>query len=651
MAEPSHRFSGLDGARGMLMALFILAHLGLTSLYGAWILLTCFFVVSGFLITSILIRQYQRTGRVGWWDFYRRRARRLIPALIALMVVVTTWALIDGTFDDKARMRGDLISTSFFVQNWRLISQQDNYFHLFSGASFFRHAWTLAVEEQFYIVSPFVIALLVALRSRRLRLVILGVGIAISAWIGASIGVETVAQQARVYYGTDTRISGILVGIALAFWWTPDRTFTRSRVDAVGWGGMALLVGASLVVTPMSPFMLAGGGLVLVALATVGPLIAMVWEGETSISRALSWRPLVWLGERVYGFYLWHWPIKLWLDRYVPDWPVALDILVGFGATALVAGISYRFLEAPIIAGGLRGWVGQRWARPVGVLALTSIVVSVVLLGRAADPARLAASVPPLVAGTPQYQPGDDTHDVGIFGDSVSVGLIQDLPHEKYSDLAVQQLGGIGCGVTAWTPLLFNEAPVAEDPECREAKRDLQQHVQDHHLKLVVMMGGQVASLPQFDGDGQVHAAMSQAHLSELDAGLDHLRNAARAGGAEFAIATVPCRDITGNGFAPEEQERVKRYIAAHPDEVADVNDPTDLNRHLQQWAQKRSVPVLDLYSALGCSKGFVAERAGYQMFKDELHFTPAGSAIVWTWLAPQIRSTLEGSTSEGGAS
>lgn len=639
VSQRVNRLEALDGLRGLFLMLLVIGHLGLYRLAGAWILLTAFFFISGYLITTILLRQYQYSGSISIMKFYRGRARRLLPGLVLVVLAVVTWAVFFANADDRRLLKGDALATLGFVMNWRLISQGDDYFGNFDTASFFRHAWTLGVEEQYYIISPFLVLLLISLRSNRWRVALLGSAILASTAWAAHIGVATIADHARVYYGTDTRIAAILVGVGLAFVLAFGWRAPRWLITLGGPISVVIALAMTWLVDARSAFMFERGGLLFfTAVCAVGTIAVM--DGR---SRVLDWvftlKPLVWCGVRIYGIYLWHWPIKLWLERYAPMWSTKTVILVGIILTLCVAWLSYKYLEEPVMRRGMR----TTWGR-VGMRTMTSIsaLTMIVLLTFGlpwSDRRDEAADFGSLVAGAERYEAGDTNLTVGVYGDSVATGLVADFPQHRFSDLHVLQLGGIGCGITTWTPAMLEVQHRAEYPPCVEAKSELETRVRDRGIDVVVMAGGHADSVSQWDENNVLHEPLSQTHIEAMYASLDDLHAKSLAGGAQaFVLVTVPCRDVTGAGFTPEERPKVLRYLAEHPDEQATMSDPRRLNVKLVEWADARDVPVLDLYTAMGCQNGFTPERNGHRLYKDEIHFSIPGAAMVWSWLAPEVR-------------
>lgn len=330
-----------------------------------------FLVISGFLITALMLAEFQRTDRIDLRNFWRRRAKRLLPALFLVIAGVTAYMAIVLP-DELIDIRGEVIAALVYVTNWFLTFSNESYFEALGRPSPLRHLWSLALEEQWYLIWPLVFAFL--LRITRGRLVVMGVLIGAAAL--ASTGLMAVLYDpdidpSRIYYGTDTRASGLLLGAVLALIWSPWklspnlRTGGRIGLDVAAMGGLAGLLVLFWRLDEFSSFLYQGGFL-LVGLFTCATIIAAVHPCGTLVSRALGWRPLVWLGTRSYGLYLWHWPVIVFsrsrLDINMSGWQ--LD-LARIALSLILAEVSFRLVEQPIRSGALGrlGW-RLRLARP-----------------------------------------------------------------------------------------------------------------------------------------------------------------------------------------------------------------------------------------------------------------------------------------------
>lgn len=325
---------GVDGVRALAVGAVVAYHAGAGWLPGGFLGVDVFLVISGYLITSLLLAERRATGSIDLVRFWMRRARRLLPAVVVMIaVVLAAMAILHP--DEVGRLRGAVGASLAYVTNWYQVLAEQSYFAEFARPSVFQHLWSLAVEEQFYLLWPPILAACIATVGRRRLVAGVVAGIVAStvlAWVLFTPG----GDPSRIYYGTDTRLGGLLVGVCLAFAWPVERLAGAARrgagalLDAAGVGALAVL--AALLLT-MGEFesRLYRGGFLLVALVTA-VVLAVVAHPSSRLGRVFSAPLLVWIGVRSYGIYLWHWPV-LMLTR--PDRDVPFS---GFGlATVQIA--------------------------------------------------------------------------------------------------------------------------------------------------------------------------------------------------------------------------------------------------------------------------------------------------------------------------
>jgi len=341
---------GLDGLRALAVIAVLLFHAGY--LQGGFLGVDLFFALSGFLITSLLLRDATTSG-VGLGTFWGRRARRLLPAVLALLVVVSLWAAAFGSPADLDGVRRDGPWALFYVANWHFIADAGGYWQSFSQPSMFDHLWSLAIEEQFYLVWPVVI-LAIWRWSRRPHAALFitcVVGIVVS--FALMLFLYDGGDPTRVYMGTDTRAASLLAGALAAT--APGRRFTRDLVRRLGGATTTLLVvvGAMVLwswtaVDGASAVGLYRGGLLLHSLACA-LLVAVVATAPASPgSRALGCRPLAWVGVMSYGLYLWHWPVYVVLSPDRTGWDGLALLVPRLALSTALAVASYRLVENPI---------------------------------------------------------------------------------------------------------------------------------------------------------------------------------------------------------------------------------------------------------------------------------------------------------------
>lgn len=358
VAALAGHIDGLDGIRAFAVIAVVAFHLWPRGIPGGFLGVDVFFVVSGFLITTLLLREGNRTGRVDTVAFWRRRARRLLPALIVVVVVT----LIVASMVSRDLLVGidrQTLGALTFSSNWLEIRAGADYFDS-SSPVLFGPFWSLAVEEQFYLFWPLILIGVLALAhsaAARVRIVA-GIGVVSALLMG--VWFRPGSNPTRVYYGTDTHLFGLMFGaaVALAFaggvgvvaqrrWWRLRR-----------WVGFLALIGLVLLVFTIdsaSSFTYRGG-IVLAALLTA-VVVASLPGPPSALTTFATWRPLAWIGQRAYGIYLWHWPVILIVTAGVPAvapgaGPGLLAVVLSIGATLALAAASYRWIEMPIRRGG-----------------------------------------------------------------------------------------------------------------------------------------------------------------------------------------------------------------------------------------------------------------------------------------------------------
>jgi peptidoglycan/LPS O-acetylase OafA/YrhL len=365
---------GLDGLRALAVAAVVAYHLDLGWAQGGLLGVGVFFTLSGYLITDILLGHWDRKGRLGLGDFWLRRARRLLPALFAMLVVVAIWV---NTLDrsELPGFRGDVVASALYVSNWWYIAEHASYYAQFAPPAPLDHLWSLAVEEQFYLVWPWLVLFGVLVFGRlavgrskrgggyrggylsaRTRYSMAGATLVLAAASAVEMAVlyHPGADPTRVYEGTDTRAFGLLFGAALAMVWPTRRARAPKAptwlLDLAGVAGLAVIGILIWRTNEYSAFMFRGG-LVLLSLATVLVVAAVAVPGGL-LGRALGCSPLRWTGVRSYGIYLWHYPlIVLTAPALVAGGFSTSRAVAAAAASVVVAALSWRFVEEPIRRG------------------------------------------------------------------------------------------------------------------------------------------------------------------------------------------------------------------------------------------------------------------------------------------------------------
>ena len=384
---------GLDGLRAIAVVAVMIYHADPGWLPGGFLGVEVFFVISGYLITLLLMAERERDGRIHLGAFWMRRARRLLPALFAVMIALAVYTTLFRP-ESLGKVRGDLIAGFFYVSNW---------FQIWVGAGYassgdfapLRHLWSLAVEEQFYLVWPIVMMLVVRRGTRRVArsvLWMLGAVVVITLFTSIAVhggpvaegsqtpdaywmlGDRCISKADSLYLSTITRSTGLLLGAVLAMLWRPvavmrgpmaGRGYLLDVIAVLGLAGLALalvryhfMVDDRLLEATVADTSLFRGGFVLTGLATLA-VIAAIAHRRSVTSRLLGVAPLLWVGTRSYGLYLYHWPIYQ-VIRGVAGRPLSVaQFAIAMVLTITVAEASYRFLEMPI----RRGDLGESWRR------------------------------------------------------------------------------------------------------------------------------------------------------------------------------------------------------------------------------------------------------------------------------------------------
>jgi peptidoglycan/LPS O-acetylase OafA/YrhL len=662
----SGHLPALDGIRALAVLGVLAFHGGISWLPGGFLGVDAFFVLSGYLITTLLLQEWQRSGTIRLRAFWGRRARRLLPALLALLVFVSCYAAfaVPGTFPG---LRGDALATLFYVANWHFILNGSNYFAQTGPVSPLTHTWSLAIEEQFYLVWP-VVVLLVLRMWRGLRPLW---WLAVAGTLGSALEMALLfragASTTRLYDGTDTHAQSVLLGTVLALGlallaerkgaletgvarrWQPAPRLTtgvgRDTVAAAaGWVGVVGSIVLWSHIRGTSP-LLYQGGFLLAGLAAAGVVASAVLCPNGLLSRTLSVQPLPALGRISYGVYLWHYPLFLWVDGQRTGLEGYALFATRCAVTLVVASASYVAIERPIRRGRLlAGW--KAWvAAPVGAAATALAVV--------------LATVTPAVAAAPMVRstalPGSASLRVLVIGDSTALTLGIALAGDAATYGVTERDEAIlGCGVTdgrlvaaAGTvvrvarPCSSNPAPAgtpqlestptpygvtAVTPDAEHWTAWYRHWVSVVRPDVVVLLAGRWEVVTR-TFRGHWTNILNPSFAAYVRRQLRRTVRLATAGGAHVVLMTAPCYD---NGEQPDGQpwptdahsrvavyNRLVRSVAAA--------DPTQAT-------------VFDL-DGLVCPGGqFQRTLHGIPIrMADGIHFTPAGGPVLGPAIWPAV--------------
>jgi peptidoglycan/LPS O-acetylase OafA/YrhL len=618
-------------------------HGGLGWVRGGFLGVDVFFVLSGYLITSLLLAEWARSGTVGLRAFWARRARRLLPGLLLLLVAVAIYARTANQPDTLISLRHDAIATLAYVANWHFVMAGRSYFAQSAAPSLLQHTWSLAIEEQFYLVWPLVLVAVLRLRSR-FKLTFL-LSLAVLAAAGSAIEMALLyrpgTDPSRVYFGTDTHAQSVLVGATLAivlFSWPLRASIRHKRAcSAVGAAGLVLTIWAFGAV-PASSALLYRGGFLAVDLAAASLVLSLVQHEDSLLSRALSVSPLRATGAISYGLYLWHWPVFLALDRARTGLLGPSLLLVRVAVTAMIATFSYHAIEMPIRRGQLRVSLA-RVLTPAAVAA----VAAVVLVATATRPLsitpgreRLASQVvpptssPPLAAGGSAPPPTTVLpHPARVLleGDSVAMtlGLGLSLRQAQYG-LTLTDHGMLGCGI-AQGDLVRDKGNVARiPPACSNWPARWTTDVADLDPDVAVVLVGRWDVMDRVFQGRWTHIGdpSYDTYLrGELQLGVQVLS----ARGAHVVLLTMPCENEgeqpNGTPWPQDDPQRIERFNNLLTDVAARSGG---------------AASVVDL-SAIVCPQGRYAWAFdGVQVrSSDGVHFTIQGGV----WLSPKLLPLL----------
>lgn len=348
----SRYITGFDGIRSLAVIGVILYHLMPTQMHGGYLGVPIFFVVSGYLITDLLLQEWKQNGRIDIKQFYYRRLKRLYPALVAMLIGSSAYITL---FQRNLlnNLRGNVISSLFYVNNWWQINHGMSYFDRFASESPFTHIWSLAVETQNYLIWPIVFVLLMKFVKNRGKIFLGIVGAAFISAILMAILYVPGQDPTRVYYGTDTRLFSILLGGALAYVWPSNRLKeqippqAKRILNGIGLGSLLLLLLAFLFLRDDLTFVYYGG-MFLVSLLSV-LLVAVTAHPGASLNRWLTNPVFTWLGKRSYGIYLYQFPVMIFYEAKINVANHAvLHTIMEIILILFVTELSYRYVEKPL---------------------------------------------------------------------------------------------------------------------------------------------------------------------------------------------------------------------------------------------------------------------------------------------------------------
>jgi peptidoglycan/LPS O-acetylase OafA/YrhL len=639
IASDDHGYRpALDGIRAISVLAVFGYHLGYRWLRGGFLGVDVFFVLSGYLITGLLLAEHERSGRISLTGFWLRRARRLLPALFVLIVVVALWLHSSAAQFELPLRRGDLLWTLFYGANWHFIASGQDYFAQFASASPLRHAWSLAVEEQFYLVWPLILlSALTAGATRRWRIgIICGIGIVASAMAMALL--YDPGDPSRAYYGTDTRIHQPLVGALLAVFRLRRRSwFPRSAVPSFTAAAATLVLVAGFVLLPDTrPTYYRG-----LSLGVAGCAAALIWGVETApagwFARLLGLSPVRWVGQISYGLYLWHWPVIIAIPSGLSSL-AALPGSTGVNLTRVIAtfgmaAASWSVIEQPIRRGRVR-LVGSTQRFVAAAAVSTALLIPIVLW--ATEP---ALELPLEIAGCPnsatepclRRRGSDGRPVVALMGDSLARSLdaaFLKLAQEHDWTYVLAARGGCRLSHLMSAP---HGHVLDAYRACYEATPHLVAHVLESWNPTAVVAMDRF-EITDFVGPDGVVPARSPEHIAATGTALADWAGTITSKRARLAFIELP-PTLPVECFKKDEHGRLECHVQVAND--AEQIPYNDLFRRLP--IRVPHVSTISMTNVL-CPQGVCQpEIDGILMRYDGVHFSPAGSE----WLAPLLYQRL----------
>ena len=619
------------------MAAVLAYHGGLPNARGGFLGVDAFFVLSGYLITSLLLIEWRDRANIGLLAFWSRRARRLLPALFLMLGGIAFYATFLATRQELGQIRGDALATIGYVANWRPVFTGQSYFERFTLPSPLRHTWSLGIEEQYYIVWPVLLVFLLRIRKISVKtLLTITVVAAVASAVLMGVLFQPDTDPSRVYYGTDTRAQSLLTGAALAMLlhqFGPVRDAFGARVLQFIALQCVIVIGFLWITTSENNVFLYRGGFLFLALAVAVIIAAAVQPKAGPVGTMLSALPLRLLGKISYGVYLWHWPVYLMLT---PG-------RIGFGGyelfglrvlvTLAVATVSYHLLEMPVRRGAFRRSARVSWTlAPSGAFGLA---LAVIVVTRGAIPPVGAYSLAPMPEIDPAANP--QPTKVMVVGDSVgeSLGPGLEVIGEERGGIASWERSVPACGFLQVDKEIDNKGDLSKSQadRCNSWRTTWKKDVDAFRPDIVLFVFGGMDT-----NDRLANGVMLKTDTPEWDAyvldGLEKQLDILTSQGARLMLATFPC-------VRPALWSLDSDADRKEADALWRVNS---LNEVYREFAAKHldRVVIADLYQ-FTCPEGKYEdlEVGGIRLRDDGIHYTKMGSIEAANWLVPQIEGAV----------
>jgi peptidoglycan/LPS O-acetylase OafA/YrhL len=556
----------LDGLRAVAVLAVVGYHLELSWFPGGFLGVDVFFVLSGYLITRLLLAEKSGAGRIDFLGFYARRLRRLLPALLVVLAAVVGAGGLVYAGELAYVIARDAAASLGYVANWAFIWSGQSYFESFGDPSPLRHMWSLAVEEQFYMVWPLAVLLLPTTRRRGIA----GVAVLVAASALAMAWLYDPEQPSRAYYGTDARIHEPLIGAIAALVWVR----WRDRLAVLRHAAVpcAAAMVAFMVLLADDAAIYYRGGSVLFSLIVALLILAVETDRERLIAPGLSSLPFVWIGKISYGMYLWHWPIIIALSPIAVGGPAPRAGIV-IGLTIAISAASYHLIERPIRHA--RTLLGRPFtARRAVVAGFAAIAIMALPIGL-----RLHGSDKPAWAGREVTVSGTGAYRIALLGDSVMRSTLpgwQQLAEERGWTIIDGSLGG--CSLAGGIQLKRGKVARSAKGCLRDRPLTLDRVAAERPDVLVWQSQNETASLLDPATEQPVEFGTT-AHDRMIEKGWEEVL--ARFPGVPVVVVAMVhpgarrsrgcadephnCADDGSNGMVDHYNELQRRFVASHP--------------------------------------------------------------------------------------
>lgn len=629
-SRPPYR-PALDGLRAIAVVGVLIFHLNPRWLQGGWLGVDLFFVLSGFLITTLILREQNQKGRINFPAFWRARMRRLLPALVTTLfaVIFVSWFLILDA--RRQSVAYDILAALGYVANWRFILGDEGYFSAIAMPSPVRHTWSLSIEEQFYVFFPLLMGLLGWISTRRivhaLALTALAAGSAVLMFHMYVPNTDPV----RVYFGTDTRAFELLIGAVGAIL-LRKQAFAgfekRGRlVQILGFVGLVFVLLSMVAISDTTPFPYRGG-LVIFCLAAFAAILVAASSPDSLFSRIFGFAPFRWLGLISYPLYLWHWPVILFADPQLTGLRGVPLAIAQATISVLLAWGTYKFIETPIRHRKSPSRLQPQIRSLIVLGSLPLLVITAFAFSNSTQPRDKHA----VIAGEAEIYPlevdASRHRNAMILGNSIPNSLDKSVQRDANPNLGLISNTFVGCDPIAGFKV-NGDGKALPTTDCLEWRERWPVIVSEHEPDITVFFVSQSLVMDRMLDDKKLVFGTPEFE-KHLDSELTKMMNKALdAGSKHFALSNLACHDLAA--FDNSELLRIN-----------DIEKVQTLNHIVSSWANVHKVLVIDSYNALCPGDKYSETLNGIPLYSDGLHFTNESGPIFWDWMAPQLIAHME---------